>query len=168
MRPNHPYRFAQNGGEFLHKLIRHVPKVPEGKPDLAESPGRLRNIIPDVKTFSAGGAGNRRIAFAAKPFSRHIVKLFPDIFSAARTDGRLKTSFQIGKNIFSVKLFDTESVYGEAAIRLAAADMGVPFAVYPVAAAFGKDADFFPCLCRCTMPFVTVSIFAGFLGSYRN
>ena len=30
------------------------------------------------------------------------------------------------------------------------------------------DADFFPCLCRCTMPFVTVSIFAGFLGSYRN
>lgn len=30
------------------------------------------------------------------------------------------------------------------------------------------DADFFPCLCRCTMPFVTVSIFAGFLWSYRN
>ena len=118
MRPNHPYRFAQNGGEFLHKLIRHVPKVPEGKPDLAESPGRLRNIIPDVKTFSAGRAGNRRIAFAAKPFSRHIVKLFPDIFSAARTDGRLKTSFQIGKNIFSVKLFDTESVYGEAAFSI--------------------------------------------------
>lgn len=30
------------------------------------------------------------------------------------------------------------------------------------------DADFFPCLFRFTMPFVTVSIFASFLGSYRN
>ena len=71
---------------------------------------------------------------------RHIVKLFPDIFPAAGTDGRLKAAFQIGKHIFSVELFDAESVYGEVVIRLTAADMGVPFAGYPAAAAFGKNA----------------------------
>ena len=140
MRPNNLHRFPQNGGEFRNKLIRHVRKIPESETDLTEPPGRIQHILPDVKAFPAAGAGNRMVALIGKPFFRHIVKLFPDIFTAAGTDGRLKASFQIGKHIFSVKLFDTESVYGEVVIRLTAADMGIPFAGYPVTAAFGKNA----------------------------